>query len=103
MEVACFSNDLSLEFILIHVDGWLDEHDRRRSPGADHDAFRNQVTAHSPSVVFNGLGVASKTALRLDPIVVSATEYIPSWGHLLEEVTSMKITVCMSKDARAVW
>ena len=63
MEVACFSNDFSLEFIVIHVDGWLNEHNRRRSARAHHDALGNHVTAHSTSVVFNGLGVASKTAL----------------------------------------
>ena len=103
MEVARFSNNLFLEFILIHVDGWLDEHNRRRSAGANHDALGDHVAAHSTSVVFDGLGIASKTALRFDPIVISATGYVPSWAHLLEEVTSVEVTICVSKDSRAVW
>ena len=61
MEVACFPNDLSLELVVVHVDGGLDEHDGRRSSAPHHDALRNQGAAHSTRVILDGLGIAPQT------------------------------------------
>ena len=58
MEVACFPNDLSLDLVVVHVDGGFDEHDGGRSSAAHHDTLGNQGVAHRTCVVFDGLGIA---------------------------------------------
>jgi len=63
MEVASFPQDLFLELVVVHVDSGLDEHDGGWSTAANYDTLCNETWAHCACVVFNGLGIASKTGL----------------------------------------
>ena len=101
MELTGLSDDLFLELIMVHIAGWLNEHDRRRPSRAYDNAFCNEVSAHRTSVVFDCLGVASEAGLGLDPIVVPAARDVPSWRDLLEEIASMEVPVGMPQ--RRVW
>jgi len=73
MEVARFPDDFFPEFVVVHVDGRLNEHNGRGTAASNNNALSDQGTAHSTRVILYGFGVASQAGLRLDPVVVSAS------------------------------
>ena len=53
MEMPCLSNDLLLELAVIHIESWLDKHDRGWATNAYNYAFGNEVSTRHASIVFD--------------------------------------------------
>jgi hypothetical protein len=54
VEMACLSDDLLLDLVVVNVTSKLNEQDRRWTSGAYNDALLDKVSARSTNIVFNG-------------------------------------------------
>ena len=120
VESPRFTDNFSLELVVIYSGSWFNEQRWRWPPRADNDAIFDQFTAGHPNVIFNGpnkeinnlecakccsniLGIATQAVLALYPVVITTAKVVQARGCLLEQIAGVKMAIrTPQRDIRTI-
>jgi len=92
------TDDVSLQLLFVTRRLWFYEERRRWPPVANYNARINEISAGCEDIVLDRLRIAAQRVLRLDPVIVSASENITLGLHFQEEVSGVVVTVGMAES-----